>query len=109
MTRYIGLDIGDKRIGVAVSDDLGLTAQPVETYVRIGYGPDVAHFKALASKYDTQFFVCGLPLNMDGTSGSQAEKVFAFTQQLISAGFEVEYEDERLTTGIMSTLNSVSL
>ena len=98
MTRYIGLDIGDKRIGVAVSDDLGLTAQPVETYVRIGYGPDVAHFKALASKYDTQFFVCGLPLNMDGTSGSQAEKVFAFTQQLISAGFEVEYEDERLTT-----------
>ena len=98
MERYLGLDVGDRRIGVALSDDLGLTAQPIETYTRVGYGPDVRHFLALADQYGTRCFVLGLPLNMDGTVGAQAEKVAAFAEQLEHAGIEVLYEDERMTT-----------
>ena len=98
MERFLGLDVGDRRIGVAVSDPLGLTAQPVETYTRIGFGPDVRHFEALASQYDTRNIVCGLPLNMNGTEGGQAEKVRLFALQLENAGFLVCYQDERLTT-----------
>ena len=98
MERLIGLDIGDRRIGVAVSDPLGITAQPVETYSRVGFGPDVAHFRELSRRYETKSFVCGLPRNMDGTEGFQAEKARLFAQQLQEAGFEVWFEDERLTT-----------
>ena len=51
--RIIALDVGDRRIGIAVSDPLGLTAQPIETYTRVGYGPDTRHIKAIAEKYGT--------------------------------------------------------
>ena len=46
--RIIALDVGDRRIGIAVSDPLGITAQPVETYTRVGYGPDVRRISQLA-------------------------------------------------------------
>ncbi|MBR1408915.1 MAG: Holliday junction resolvase RuvX [Clostridia bacterium] len=98
MDRVLGLDVGDRRIGVAVSDALGITAQPVETYWRVGYGPDVRHFLALCKQYGTRSIVCGLPRNMSGRQGDQADKVFAFAQQLEDAGLLVQYEDERLTT-----------
>ena len=98
MERVLGLDVGDRRIGVAVSDPLGLTAQPVETYWRVGYGPDVRHFLTLCEQYGTRSVVCGLPRNMSGTQGGQADKVFAFAEQLEQAGLSVQYEDERLTT-----------
>lgn len=96
--RIIALDVGDRRIGVAVSDLLGITAQPVETYQRIGYGPDVRHFEQLAAQYETTQFLCGLPRNMDGTQGGQAQRVRDFAAQLEKAGFSVCYWDERLTT-----------
>ena len=96
--RTLALDVGDKRIGVAVSDLLGITAQPLETYTRIGYGPDVRHFTELAARYDTRNVLCGLPRNMDGSQGGQAEKVRAFAEQLEQAGLRVAYWDERLTT-----------
>lgn len=96
--RIIALDVGDKRIGVAVSDLLGITAQPVETYQRVGYGPDVRHFAQLATQYETTQFLCGLPRNMDGTQGGQAQHVRDFAAQLEKAGFSVCYWDERLTT-----------
>ena len=73
--RIIGLDVGDRRIGIAVSDPLGLTAQPVETYTRVGYGPDTKHIRALADQYGTDQILCGLPRNMDGTEGFQVDKV----------------------------------
>ena len=98
MERFIGLDIGDRRIGVAVSDPLGITAQPVETYNRLGFGPDLRHFRDLCERYETKSFVCGLPRNMDGTEGEQANKVRLFAEQLEKNGFEVWFEDERLTT-----------
>lgn len=96
--RIIALDVGDKRIGVAVSDLLGVTAQPLETYTRVGYGPDVRHMAQWAEQYQTRRFLCGLPRNMDGTQGAQAQKVRGFAEQLENAGFAVSYWDERLTT-----------
>ena len=51
--RIVALDVGDRRIGIAVSDRLGMTAQPIETYTRVGYGPDVRHIAALAQQHET--------------------------------------------------------
>ena len=96
--RILALDVGDRRIGIAVSDPLGLTAQPIETYTRVGYGPDTRHIVALAAQYETNRILCGLPRNMDGTQGGQAQKVRDFAAQLEQAGLSVEYYDERMTT-----------
>ena len=96
--RIIALDVGDRRIGIAVSDPLGYTAQPIETYTRVGYGPDTRRIKQLAEQYETDRILCGLPLNMDGTQGFQTEKVREFAAQLEKAGLQVEFYDERMTT-----------
>lgn len=96
--RIIALDVGDRRIGIAVSDPLGYTAQPIETYTRVGYGPDVRHITEIAKKYDTNQILCGLPLNMDGTQGFQTQKVRDFAAKLEEAGMVIEFYDERMTT-----------
>ena len=96
--RILALDVGDRRIGIAVSDPLGLTAQPIETYTRVGYGPDTRRIAALAAQYDTRRILCGLPRNMDGTQGFQVEKVKEFAAKLEELGLVVEYYDERMTT-----------
>lgn len=96
--RIVALDVGDRRIGIAVSDALGLTAQPLETYTRVGYGPDTRHIAQIAAQYETDQVLCGLPLNMDGTEGFQAQKVRDFAAQLETAGLRIAYYDERMTT-----------
>ena len=96
--RIIALDVGDKRIGVAVSDPTRTIAQPLETYTRVGYGPDTKHMKALCERFETGEVLLGLPLNMDGTAGAQAQKTRAFGKLLEDAGLTVYYTDERLTT-----------
>ena len=96
--RIIALDVGDRRIGIAVSDPLGFTAQPVETYTRVGYGPDTRRIAQLAGQYETNRILCGLPLNMDGTQGFQTQKVREFAEKLTEAGLAVEFYDERMTT-----------
>ena len=96
--RMIGLDIGDVRIGVAVSDPSGMIASPLEVIHRVGWGPDVRRIQALCDQWETNRVVSGLPLNMDGTEGFQAEKVRALCAQLEKAGLQVVYQDERLTT-----------
>jgi len=96
--RIIALDVGDRRIGIAVSDPLGYTAQPIETYTRVGYGPDTRRIKQLADQYETDQILCGLPLNMDGTQGFQTQKVRDFAAKLEEAGLQVEFYDERMTT-----------
>ena len=96
--RIIALDVGDRRIGIAVSDPLGFTAQPVETYTRVGYGPDTRRIAQLASQYETNRILCGLPLNMDGTQGFQTQKVREFAAKLEETGLTVEFYDERMTT-----------
>lgn len=96
--RIVALDVGDRRIGIAVSDPLGITAQPLETYTRIGYGPDARHIAQIAEKYETDQILCGLPRNMDGTQGFQVEKVREFAAKLEELGLIVTYYDERMTT-----------
>lgn len=96
--RIVALDVGDRRIGIAVSDPLGITAQPIETYTRVGYRPDSRHIAELAAKYETDQILCGLPCNMDGTQGFQVDKVREFAAQLEAKGLVVSFYDERMTT-----------
>ena len=96
--RIVCLDIGDVRIGVAVSDPTGTIASPVEVIRRIGWGPDTARIKEICDRYRTVRVLSGLPLNMDGTEGFQAQKVRAFCTRLENVGLVVQYQDERLST-----------
>ena len=96
--RIVCLDIGDVRIGVAVSDPTGTIASPVEVIQRVGWGPDTKKILAVCQRYDTNRILSGLPLNMDGSEGFQAGKVRAFCAQLEKAGLSVIYQDERLST-----------
>ena len=102
--RIICLDIGDVRIGVAVSDPSGLIASPVDVITRVGWGPDTRKILALCEKYGTNRILSGLPLNMDGSEGFQAEKVRAFCLQLTKAGLDVTFQDERLSTVVADDL-----
>ncbi|MDO4482938.1 MAG: Holliday junction resolvase RuvX [Clostridia bacterium] len=96
--RIVCLDIGDVRIGIAVSDETRTIATPVEVLKRVGWGPDVKHIAAVCAQYNTTEILSGLPLNMDGSAGFQTQKVQQFCQQLEKAGLTVYYQDERLTT-----------
>lgn len=97
--RAMGLDLGTKTIGVAVSDPLGLTAQAITTVRRAGLKKDLAELIRLASEREVGRFILGLPLNMNGTEGPRAEATRRFGVALQEAsGLEVIYQDERLTT-----------
>ena len=96
--RVLGLDIGDVRIGIALSDEQGLIASPLEVYTRVGWGPDSRHIATLCRQHGVSAVVSGLPLNMDGSAGFQSQKVREFCAQLEKAGLTVYYQDERLST-----------
>ena len=99
MRRILGLDVGDKTIGVAVSDGLGLTAQSVVTIRRQNINKDIAALKELIDEYEAVEIVVGLPKNMDGSLGPQSEKVLAFVEKLKKVfPLPVELYDERLST-----------
>ena len=101
MKRKIALDVGDVRIGVAVSDLLGITANPRETYVRKkgDTNADIAYFCEYAKREEADAFVLGLPKNMGGTEGDRAVVTRQFGDMLHEAsGLPVLYQDERLTT-----------
>jgi putative Holliday junction resolvase len=103
MKRLIGLDIGDKNIGIAVSDGLGITAQALTTLKRKNINVDTASLKVMIEKYDVGEIIIGLPKNMDGSIGHQAKKVIHFTEQLKkSLNIPIIFWDERLTT-VMAT------
>ena len=97
--RFLGLDVGDRRIGIALSDETGTVAQGRGVYTRQGEKEDLSHFVELCRRERVEKIVVGLPLNMDGSEGEQAAKVRAFAEALSErAGLPVEYLDERLTT-----------
>ena len=96
--RILALDVGDRRIGIALSDETQLIATPHSVYTRVGWGPDVKHIQKLYNDNKAVLIVCGLPRNMDGSVGFQAEKVQSFAEQLIKAGLLVVFQDERLST-----------
>ena len=98
--RILCLDVGERRIGAAVSDLLGIPAHGLETIPNKGDENNVAAVLALAKQYETDQILCGLPRNMDGTEGFQAQYVRDFAAKLKEAGLQVRYQDERLTTAI---------
>ena len=97
--RIMGLDVGDKTIGVAVSDLMGLTAQGVKTVKRVGKKKDIEALKEIIKERQVNKIVSGLPKNMNGTLGPQGEKVIKFCGLLEQeTGIKIEYWDERLST-----------
>lgn len=98
--RILALDVGDKTIGIAVSDELLFTAQGVETIRRTCFAKDVKRLKELMELYETDTLLIGLPKNMNGTIGPRAELVKAFAADLCEAvpGTKVIFWDERLST-----------
>jgi putative Holliday junction resolvase len=97
--RAIGLDVGDKTVGVAASDELGLTAQGVTTVARTGLAADLAHLHKIIEERGATEVVVGLPLNMDGTEGPRAAVSRKLGEALSKAErLPVHYWDERLST-----------
>jgi putative holliday junction resolvase len=98
--RFLGLDVGNRRIGVAVSDELGLTAQPVLTLVRKpNRRDDLRSLARLCRRFGVAGIVVGNPLNLDGSQSPQAVKMQAFAAELGElAGLPIHLWDERLTT-----------
>jgi len=95
----LGLDIGDKRIGVALSDPGGILASPLTIINREDDELDIKAITDIIDQHQVGQIVAGLPRSMDGSIGKQAEKVKAFTQELCShTDVPVEFRDERLTT-----------
>lgn len=98
--RYLGLDVGNRRIGVAVSDELGLTAQPVLTLMRNrSRRDDLRSLARLCRRFGVAGIVVGNPLHLAGAESPQAAKTQAFAAELGElAGLPIHYWDERLTT-----------
>jgi len=106
--RILGLDIGDRRIGVAISDPLGITAAGLECVQRKNMQTDILTVHQIAERHGAVEIVIGLPQNMDGSIGEQAEKVKSFARKLARAtGLPIVYEDERLTT--ISAIRTLTL
>ena len=97
--RVLGLDVGSRRIGVAVSDPLGITAQGLETLQRKTKRQDFEHLQRVIQEYDVREIVVGLPLRMSGAEGTQSEKMRRFAEDLQAHfGLTVHLWDERLTS-----------
>lgn len=97
--RSLALDVGDKRIGVALSDPLGILASPLTIIDRADERTDIAAIVAIIEQHRVESIIVGLPLAPDGGLGSQAEKVKNFTEELRrSIAVPIEYRDERLST-----------
>lgn len=103
--RKIALDVGDKTVGVALSDELGITAQGLMTLERVGIRKDTGKILDLVREYHCDTIVIGLPKKLDGTDSIQTEKVYEFRRMLENKmrstamkGVEVVWQDERLTT-----------
>lgn len=98
MTRIIGLDHGTRRIGVAIGDTETGMAFAREAIQRRNLDHDLALVGELCTTEGVERVVIGLPLNMDGSEGPQAQLVRAFGERLAAIGLLVGYEDERLST-----------
>jgi putative Holliday junction resolvase len=97
--RMAALDVGDARIGVAISDELGLTTRGIGVVERRGGVHDLEAVARLIGPYAPERVIVGLPLNMDGSEGPQAAKVRRFADRVRDhMGIQIELWDERLTT-----------
>jgi putative holliday junction resolvase len=99
MPRILGLDVGSRRIGIAVSDPLGITAQGLETLQRRNKRADLAALERVIREYAVREIVVGLPLRMSGAEGTQSEKMQVFAEDLRKRfRLPVHLWDERLTS-----------
>lgn len=97
--RILAIDYGSRRMGLAVSDPLGITAQGLETLQRQNKRSDLAHLQRVVRDYEVREIVLGYPLRMSGEAGTQAEKVAQFAEELrLKFGLPVHLWDERLTS-----------
>lgn len=97
--RLMGLDIGEKTIGVALSDPFGWTAQGLKTIRRKGIKSDLNEIITIAHEFGVEKIVAGLPKNMNNTIGPSGERVIAFCEKLKGVfKSEIIFQDERLTT-----------
>lgn len=97
--RKMGLDYGDVRIGIALSDIMGMIANGLETYTRKTEQEDLEYLDKLIKQHSVDTVVMGLPINMDGTSGDRVEVTKQFGQKLQEkSNVKVAYLDERLTS-----------
>jgi len=99
LVRILALDVGQKRIGVAVSDPLGITAQGVGVIKRKNIEEDINEVRKYVDEYKAGSIVIGMPINMDGTKGDSANKVTEFVD-IVSSGLNIPVAtyDERLST-----------
>jgi putative Holliday junction resolvase len=101
MKRALGLDVGSKTIGVAVTDELGIAAHPVLVHQRVGTQGDVERMLELVAEYDVGVVVVGLPLELSGKVGHRAKRVRVFSDALeneLPAGVSLDEFDERFST-----------
>ena len=97
--RKMGIDYGDKRIGIAMTDALCIISSPFEVYQNKGEEDALNHIVGLIKQYDVDEVAMGLPLNMDGSEGERALIHKAFGEKLaLISGVKVEFVDERLTS-----------
>jgi putative Holliday junction resolvase len=98
--RYVAYDIGDKRIGVAISDPFNTYALPSQTYFRKGFKVDIQALVDIAKEKGATAIICGLPVNFDGSDALQTEKTQRFIDALkeACAPIPIICEDERFTT-----------
>ncbi|HHU60600.1 MAG: Holliday junction resolvase RuvX [Bacillota bacterium] len=97
--RIMGLDVGEKTIGVAISDPMGWTAQGITVIRRTSLKEDFASLRKIIEEYDVKKFVLGLPIRTDGSFGPETEKMYKFADKLKREfNLPVEYWDERFST-----------
>ncbi len=97
--RIMGLDLGSRTIGVAISDELGITAQPLKTIKRIGLVTDLKELSAVIADYGIGKIIIGLPIRLDGKPSVMSESVLRFARKLAAdTGLVVKTWDERLST-----------
>lgn len=97
--KILALDVGDVRVGLAYSDALELSVNPLESYRRKNTDEDFVHIADIIKSYKIQKIVVGLPLNMDGTEGPRVEATRQFVDSLMKyTDLPIDWQDERLTT-----------
>lgn len=97
--RIMGIDYGDVRMGIAMTDLSRTIASGFETYKRKTLTEDIQHLKQLILEYKVKKVVFGLPLNMDGSKGVRVQATYDFVEQLLSVvDVPIDYVDERLTS-----------
>lgn len=97
--KTMGLDLGERRIGIALSDIMGIIANGYQSYTRTSLQSDIQHIIKIVQENNVKVIVLGLPLNMDGTEGEAVRKVKFFANELRKhTDIKIDFYDERLTT-----------